>query len=55
MLLHLNLFSLERKCLRGKLMEYFKILNGFTNVDPAKLFVMDDSTETRNYGAELKM
>ncbi len=32
----------------------FKILNSFMNVDPTKLFVMDDSTRTRNNGAKLK-
>ncbi len=51
---HLNLFSLDKRRLRGKLIECFKIPNGFTNVDPTKLFVMDDSTRTRNNGAKLK-
>ncbi len=46
---HLNLFSLARHRLRGKLMKCFKMLNGFMNVDPIKLFVMDDSTETRKW------
>ncbi len=51
---HLNLFSLETRRLRGKLIECFKILNGFINVDPNKLLLMDDSTLTRNNGAKLK-
>ncbi len=51
---HLNLFSLAKRRLRGKLIERFKILNGFTNVDPTKLFVMNDSTRTRNNSAKLK-
>ncbi len=46
-------FFLKRYHLWGKL-ECFKILNGFRNVDPTKLFVMDDSTGTRNNGAKLK-
>ncbi len=51
---HLKLFSLEKHRLRGKLIECFKILNGFTNVDPTKLFVMNDSMRTGNNGAKLK-
>ncbi len=51
---HLNLLSLEKRQLRGKLIECFKILDGFANVDPMKLFEMDDSTRTKNYGAKLK-
>ncbi len=51
---HLNLFSLEKRRQRGKLIECFKILRGFTDEDPTKLFEMDDSTRTRNNGAKLK-
>ncbi len=51
---HINRFSLEKRRLRGKFIERFKILNGFTNVDPTKLFLMDDSTRTRNNGAKLE-
>ncbi len=51
---HLDLFSLERHLLHGKLMECFKILNDFTNVDPPKLFVMEDLTGTRSNRAKLK-
>ncbi len=53
---HLNLFSLEKekKKLRGKLMECFKVLYGFTNVYPTNLFEMDDSTRTRSNGAKVK-
>ncbi len=51
---HLNLLSPEKRRLRGKLVECFKILNSFTNVDPSKLFEVDDSTRTRNNGAKLK-
>ncbi len=51
---HLNLFSLEKRRLRGKLIECFKLLNGFTNVDATKLLIRDDSSRTRNNGAKLK-
>ncbi len=48
------MFSLEKRHLRGKLIECFKILNGFTNVDKSKLFVIDDTLRTRNNGIKLK-
>ncbi len=51
---HLKLFSLEKRRLREKLIQCFKILNGFTNVDPTKLFEIDDSMSKRNNGANLK-
>ncbi len=51
---HLNLFSLKKRWLRGKLIECFNIFNGFTNVDPTNLFETDESTRTRNNGAKLK-
>ncbi len=50
----LNMFSLEKRRLRGKLNEYFKILNDFTNVDRLKLFLIDDTLRTRNNGIKLK-
>ncbi len=34
----LNLFSLEKQGLLGKIIECFKILKGFTNVDASKMF-----------------
>ncbi len=51
---HLNLFSLEKRRLRGKLIECFKILNCFTSVDPTILFMKYDSTRTANNGAKVK-
>ncbi len=39
----LIMFSLEKRRLRGKLIECFQILNGFTNVDKSKLFMIDDT------------
>ncbi len=40
-LARLNLFSLEKRRLRGKLIENFEIRKGFTNVDASKLFSVD--------------
>ncbi len=40
--LHLILFSLEKYCLQGKLIEGFKEFNDFSNTDLTKLFMMDD-------------
>ncbi len=51
---HLSLFSLEKRRLLEKLIECFKLLNGFTSVDATKLFMMDDSLRMRSNGAKLK-
>ncbi len=53
-LARLNLFSLEKRRLRGKLMECFKILKGFTNVDANKLFSIDELSRTRSNGMKLR-
>ncbi len=53
-LLNLKLFSLEKRRQRGKLVECLKLINGFTNVDATKLFMMDDLSRTRNNGSKLK-
>ncbi len=50
----INLFSLEKRRLRGKLNECFKILKGFTNVDASKLFSVDDTSRTRSNGVKLR-
>ncbi len=50
----LNLFSLEKRRLRGKLIECFKILKGFTNVDASKLFGADDTPRTRSNAVKLR-
>ena len=49
-----NLFSLEKPRPRGKLIECYKILQGFTNVDANKLFSIDNSARTRNNGVKLR-
>ncbi len=51
---HLNRFSPKKRYIRGKLIECFKKLDGFTNVEPITLFSIDNSTQTRNNGAKLK-
>ncbi len=53
-LARLNLFSLEKRRLRGKIIECFKILKGFTNVDASKLFSIDNTSRTRNSGIKLR-
>ncbi len=45
---------LEKRCLLGNMIECFKILNGFTNVDIFTLFQIDDTLQTRNNGTKLK-
>ncbi len=53
-LARLNLFSLEKRFLRGKLRECFKILKGFTNVDANKLFSIDELSRTRSNVIKLR-
>jgi len=48
----LNLFSLESRRLRGQLIEAFKILRGFDNVDHQHLFTLNESA-TRSHGWKL--
>ncbi len=51
---HLNLFSLKKRRLGGKLIEWYNFFNDFTNVDTTKLFVINDSTQTRYNCAKLR-
>lgn len=50
----LNLFSLEKRRLRGQLIECFKTLKGFNKVDASKLFTVDMDSRTRSNGLKLK-
>ena len=50
----LKLFSLEKRRLRGDLIEVFKILNKMVNVEADNLFHMQTDTRTRNNGWKLK-
>ena len=45
----LNLFSLEKRRLRGQVIEVFKILRGFDNVDYRNMFQLSKG-RTRNHG-----
>ncbi len=53
-LAQLNLFSLEKRQLRGKNIESFKIFKGFTNVDANKMFSIDNTSRTRSNGVTLR-
>ncbi len=53
-LARLNLFSLEKRRLRGKLIDCFKILKGFTSVDANKLFSIDDLSRTKSNGIKFR-
>ncbi len=48
----LNLFTLEKRRLRGQLIETFKILCGFNNIDPSSLFTLSENS-TRNNGMKI--
>jgi hypothetical protein len=49
----LNLITLEKRRLRGQLIETFKYLQGFNNVNPVGLFDRDNNTQRRNNGQKL--
>ncbi len=53
-LARLNLSSLEKRRLRGKLIECFKILKGFTNDDAKKLFSIENLSRTKSNGIKLR-
>ncbi len=53
-LARLNLFSLEKWLLRGKLIDCFRMLEGFTNVDASKLFSVGDTSRTRSNSVKLR-
>ncbi len=44
------MFILEKRRLRGKLIQCSKILKGFRNADANRLFIIDDSSPTRSNG-----
>ena len=50
----LDMFSLKKRRIRGDLIEVFKILNGFDNINPDSLFQRDTNTRTRSNGMKLK-
>ena len=46
----LNLFSLEKRRMRGDLIQVYKYLNKLSNVDHSKLFELQTNPRTRNNG-----
>ena len=50
----LNLFSLTKRRLRGKLIECFKILKGFNDIEPENLFTSANFLSTRGNGMKLR-
>ena len=50
----LDMFSLQKRRVRGDLIEVFKILNRFENINPESLFQRDPNTITRSNGMKLK-
>ncbi len=53
-LARVDLFSREKRRLRGKLIECLKILKAFTNVVANRLFLIGDSSRTRGNGVKLR-
>ena len=51
----LKLISLERRRLRGQLIETYKYLNGFTKASPEGLFDRDPNQRNRNNGQKLQL
>jgi ribonuclease P/MRP protein subunit RPP40 len=49
----LNLFSLEKRRLRGDLIQVFKYVNNFHSIDFTKLFEINSNPRTRNNGMPL--
>lgn len=49
-----KMVSLQKRHLGEKLIECFKIFNGFTKVDKSILFIIDGTIQTRNDGTKLK-
>ena len=49
----LKLFSLTKRRLRGDLIEVFKIMKGFDNLDMNKYFEIDRSNQTRSNGYKI--
>ncbi len=53
-LARLNLFFLEKRRLHGKIIECFKILKGFTNVEARRMFSIDNTPRSKTNGVKLR-
>ena len=49
-----NLIPLERRRERADLIETFKIMNGYVNVDPEKFFTVSKDSRTRGHPMKLQ-
>jgi len=49
----LGLYSLYCRRQRGDLIETFKILNGYYDIDPAKFFTLNSTDVTRGHSMKL--
>ena len=52
---HLGLFSLEKRRLKGDLIETSKIIQGMDKVDRGKLFPLSHNTRTRGHPLQLSV
>jgi ribonuclease P/MRP protein subunit RPP40 len=50
----LNLFPLEKRRMRGDMIQVFKIVKRIDNVEPDKYFTFDNANVTRNNGFKIK-
>ena len=50
----LNMFSFERRCVRGDMIELFKIFSGIDKLDVSKFFELDDGNRTRGHHLKIK-
>ena len=50
----LDMFSLNKRRIRGDLIEVFKIINQFDKINPERLFEMNNVSVTRGNGMKLK-
>ncbi len=53
-LARLNRLPLEKRRVQGKIIECFKMINGFMNVDANKMFSIDNTWRTRSNGVKLR-
>jgi len=50
----LGMYSLERRRIRGDLIEVFKIMNGMVDIDVGVLFTLDINSRTRGHSRKIK-